>query len=253
MFVDEASIHVKAGDGGNGCVSFRREKYIPKGGPDGGDGGDGGSVVFVADLNKSTLLDFAGKHHWKAPRGEAGMGKSRLVDAFADRPADDAIVARGQCVDLGAVSAPHAPITSVLRAVVGALGLEFAREAAGPALAALDPDQDPLVGPGLVHSVQLALCETPGSGQLAHVPRIQSAAMAFGDFFRNLFNKSTHVDRVAAYVIREHERGRSLTEILDDPYVKNRTTPQERDRLLDRPEVIRALGDDVVGQAKVER
>jgi hypothetical protein len=77
--------------------------------------------------------------------------------------------------------------------------------------------------------------------------------MAIGDFFRNLFSKSSHVDRVAGYVIREHERGRSLTEILDDPYVKNRTTPQERDRLLDRPEVIRALGDDVVGQAKVER
>jgi GTPase len=75
MFVDEAHIHVKAGDGGAGCVSFRREKYIPKGGPDGGDGGNGASVVFVADTNKSTLLDFAGKHHWRAPRGEAGMGK----------------------------------------------------------------------------------------------------------------------------------------------------------------------------------
>lgn len=75
MFVDEAIIKVKAGDGGNGCVSFRREKYIPKGGPDGGDGGDGGSIVFVADPNKNTLLDFAGKHHWAAPRGQAGMGK----------------------------------------------------------------------------------------------------------------------------------------------------------------------------------
>ncbi|MFT3784657.1 MAG: GTPase ObgE [Tepidisphaeraceae bacterium] len=75
MFVDEAIIHVKAGDGGNGCVSFRREKYIPKGGPDGGDGGNGGSVIFVADNNKNTLLDFAGKHHWAAVRGEHGMGK----------------------------------------------------------------------------------------------------------------------------------------------------------------------------------
>ncbi len=75
MFVDEAEIHVKAGDGGNGCVSFRREKYIPKGGPDGGDGGNGGSVVFEADSSKDTLLDFSGKHHWKAERGEAGMGK----------------------------------------------------------------------------------------------------------------------------------------------------------------------------------
>src|ERR671916_2341160 len=75
MFVDEAKIHVKAGDGGAGCVSFRREKFIPKGGPDGGDGGNGGSVIFVADTGKSTLLDFSGRHHWKAERGEAGMGK----------------------------------------------------------------------------------------------------------------------------------------------------------------------------------
>jgi len=75
MFVDEARIHVKAGDGGNGVVAFRREKYIPKGGPEGGDGGDGGSVIFVADPNKNTLMDFAGKHHWKARRGRDGMGK----------------------------------------------------------------------------------------------------------------------------------------------------------------------------------
>jgi GTP-binding protein len=75
MFVDEAVILVKAGDGGAGCVSFRREKFIPKGGPDGGDGGDGGDVVLVADVNKNTLLDFSGRHHWKAGRGEAGMGK----------------------------------------------------------------------------------------------------------------------------------------------------------------------------------
>jgi GTPase len=75
MFVDEALIHVKAGDGGNGCVSFRREKYVPKGGPDGGDGGDGGSVAFLADPGKDTLLDFAGKHHWYGGRGQAGMGK----------------------------------------------------------------------------------------------------------------------------------------------------------------------------------
>lgn len=70
--------------------------------------------------------------------------------------------------------------------------------------------------------------------------------MALRDLFSFLFTRSTNEERVAAYVIREHERGRSLEEILDDPYVKNRTTPLERDRLLDRPEVVRALGRDVV-------
>jgi len=84
MFVDEAIIHVKAGDGGAGCVSFRREKYVPKGGPDGGDGGNGGSIIFIADPNKNTLLDFAGKHHWKAKSGQAGMGKKMYGESGED-------------------------------------------------------------------------------------------------------------------------------------------------------------------------
>ncbi|MBA2360129.1 MAG: hypothetical protein H0V79_04170 [Actinobacteria bacterium] len=74
--------------------------------------------------------------------------------------------------------------------------------------------------------------------------------MALRDIFKNLFARSSGEDRVAQYVIREHERGRDLTEILDDPYIKNRTTPQERARLLDRPEVVRALGKDTVEAAK---
>ncbi len=75
MFVDEARIHVKAGDGGAGSRSFRREKFIPKGGPDGGDGGKGGSIIFLADPNKNTLMDFSGRHNWKAPNGEGGLYK----------------------------------------------------------------------------------------------------------------------------------------------------------------------------------
>ncbi len=75
MFLDEVDITVIAGDGGDGCVSFRREKYIPYGGPDGGDGGDGGSVYCLADPSVNTLYHLAGKHHWKATHGAGGMGK----------------------------------------------------------------------------------------------------------------------------------------------------------------------------------
>jgi len=73
-FVDEATITVQAGDGGNGCASFRREKFIPLGGPDGGDGGRGGSVWLVADEGLNTLVDFRHQRHFKAQRGQNGMG-----------------------------------------------------------------------------------------------------------------------------------------------------------------------------------
>ena len=75
MFVDLAKIYVKAGDGGRGCVSFRREKYVPKGGPDGGDGGKGGNVVVLADAQLNTLLDFKYKQHYTCKSGGDGRGK----------------------------------------------------------------------------------------------------------------------------------------------------------------------------------
>ena len=75
-FIDEATIEVRAGDGGNGAVSFRREKYIPLGGPDGGDGGDGGSVYLVADSAINTLIDFRHARKFLAGRGGKGMGKN---------------------------------------------------------------------------------------------------------------------------------------------------------------------------------
>jgi len=74
-FVDRVKIHVKAGDGGHGCVSFRREKYVPRGGPDGGDGGDGGDVILVADPQLHTLYDFYHQVHFRAENGRPGMGK----------------------------------------------------------------------------------------------------------------------------------------------------------------------------------
>ena len=74
-FVDEAKIKVMAGAGGNGCLSFRREKFIPFGGPDGGDGGDGGDVYLLADTQVNTLIDFRYQRHFKAERGEHGRGR----------------------------------------------------------------------------------------------------------------------------------------------------------------------------------
>ncbi len=75
--IDEAKFHVKAGDGGNGCVSFRREKYVPKGGPNGGDGGNGGSVIIRASDSLHSLIDFKYRSHFKAEKGQHGMGKDR--------------------------------------------------------------------------------------------------------------------------------------------------------------------------------
>ncbi len=84
MFVDRAEIHVKAGKGGDGCVSFLREKYRPKGGPDGGDGGNGGSVILRATGKVATLLDVARRKHYRAENGQPGRGKRQTGKSGAD-------------------------------------------------------------------------------------------------------------------------------------------------------------------------
>ena len=76
-FIDEAIITVRSGDGGNGCLSFRREKYVPRGGPDGGDGGKGGDVTLVSSQDRRTLYAFRFKHEFTAPRGGGGAGRQR--------------------------------------------------------------------------------------------------------------------------------------------------------------------------------
>lgn len=84
MFVDQARVFVKGGDGGNGIVSYRREKFVPLGGPAGGDGGDGGNVVFVVDEGLRTLLDFRYQRHFKADRGEYGKPKNQHGKSASD-------------------------------------------------------------------------------------------------------------------------------------------------------------------------
>ncbi len=77
VFLDYVKIHLKAGQGGSGCMSFRREKFIPKGGPDGGDGGDGGSIILQVNPQLQTLIDYKYHSHYRAPRGEHGKGSDR--------------------------------------------------------------------------------------------------------------------------------------------------------------------------------
>ncbi|GAB4371752.1 MAG: GTPase ObgE [Calditrichia bacterium] len=87
MFIDYAQIYVKAGQGGSGACSFRREKHVPKGGPDGGDGGRGGNIVLQVDPHMRTLIDFKYKKHYKARHGQHGMGKNQ-----SGRDAEDVII-----------------------------------------------------------------------------------------------------------------------------------------------------------------
>jgi GTP-binding protein len=84
QFLDEAKIFIKSGDGGAGCVSFRREKFIPNGGPDGGDGGRGGSIIVKVATGLNTLIDYRYKQHFKAKKGEHGMGKQRYGKSAPD-------------------------------------------------------------------------------------------------------------------------------------------------------------------------
>ena len=77
MFIDETKVYLRAGNGGHGCLSFRREKYLPKGGPDGGDGGTGGDVILVCDENEGDLRRYAFQPHWNAKNGQPGAGRNK--------------------------------------------------------------------------------------------------------------------------------------------------------------------------------
>jgi GTP-binding protein len=114
VFIDEIDIFVKGGDGGAGCVSFRREKYVPHGGPDGGDGGEGGSVWLEADPALTTLLDYHYKRHYHAERGQHGQGSNRHGASGADLtlrvPVGTIVSDRDTGEILGDLAAPQARI-----------------------------------------------------------------------------------------------------------------------------------------------
>jgi GTPase len=123
-FLDQAKIYVKAGSGGDGCVSFRREKYLPRGGPDGGNGGRGGEVIGRAVAELNTLIDFRYRQHFRAPRGGHGRGKERTgangVDLVLDLPVGTQVLAEDGATAIADLTAPD---QTVVLAHGGAGGL----------------------------------------------------------------------------------------------------------------------------------
>ena len=130
MFIDEIDIYVQGGDGGAGCVSFRREKFVPRGGPDGGDGGDGGTVWLEADPALTTLLDFHYKRHYKAERGQHGKGANRHGaggdDLVLRVPLGTVITDRDTADELGDLTTPGQRILAVAGARGGRGNARFA-------------------------------------------------------------------------------------------------------------------------------
>jgi hypothetical protein len=130
--------------------------------------------------------------------------------------------------------------------------LRVDRAANGPerSFAPFDPDDDALVGALVVESTDLPLCEPPGSRPPPHRGLRYGLVASISQFFRNplafLFERTSQEDRLAAYIIREHDRGRSLEDILNDRYILNRTSPQQLRRLLENPDLVRALGNDTI-------
>lgn len=188
MFVDEAKIHVKGGDGGAGCKSFRREAHVPRGGPDGGDGGRGGDVLVQADPGLSTLLDFHYKRHFKAQRGQHGKGSDR------DGAAGEDLVLK---VPLGTVvrDAESGEVIADLthpgqRAVVA----EGGRGGRGnthfttptrraPAFAELgEPAEERWIAVELKLLADVALVGFPNAGKSSIIARISAARPKIGDY-----------------------------------------------------------------------
>ena len=130
MFVDEIDIFVKGGDGGAGCISFRREKFVPRGGPDGGDGGDGGSVYLEADPALVTLLDFRYKRHYHATRGQHGEGSNRHGasgdDLVVRVPLGTVVIDRDTGEPIGDLTAPRQRVLAVRGARGGRGNARFA-------------------------------------------------------------------------------------------------------------------------------
>ena len=188
MFVDEIDIFVKGGDGGAGCVSFRREKYVPRGGPDGGDGGDGGSVWLEADPALTTLLDYHYKHHYHAERGRHGEGNNRSGASGDDLvlrvPLGTVVTDRGSREALGDLTRPAERVLAARGSRGGRGNARFASSTnQAPRRADLGrPGPERWIHLELKLLADVGVIGFPNAGKSTLVSRLSAAKPRIGDY-----------------------------------------------------------------------
>jgi GTP-binding protein len=188
MFVDEIDIFVKGGDGGAGCVSFRREKFVPRGGPDGGDGGDGGSVYLEADAALTTLLDFRYRRHYHAERGQHGEGSNRQGasgrDLIVRVPPGTVVTARDSGEVIGDLTAPGQRVLAVRGARGGRGNARFSSSTnQAPRRADLGrPGPERWLHLELKLLADVGVIGFPNAGKSTLVARVSAARPRIGDY-----------------------------------------------------------------------
>jgi GTP-binding protein len=188
MFIDEIDIHVQGGDGGAGCISFRREKFVPRGGPDGGDGGHGGSVWLEADPALTTLLDFHYKRHYTAERGVHGKGANRHGAAGDDLilrvPLGTMVTDRETGEELGDLTTPGERVLAIAGARGGRGNARFASSInRAPRRADLGrPGDGRWLHLELKLLADVGVIGFPNAGKSTLVSRLSAATPKIGDY-----------------------------------------------------------------------